>query len=212
MILDIVIVILVLLGAIIGYRKGLVGIVVSLASIILAIILSFILQTPISEALYSNTGVGKIVEETVYNNIISSNKEQENENNIYDNIINNIIGEENKELTNEQIAKTVTMFILKGLSFILIFIVVSIICYIIQAVLNLVFSLPLLHSVNKFGGAAAGVIKNLLKIYILLAIISFMAPMAIMEPVLNVINGSIVTKLLYDNNLLVSLICIGLKI
>lgn len=212
MILDIVIVILILLGAIVGYRKGLVGIVVSLASIILSIVLSFILQTPISEALYNDTGVGKIVEQTVYNNLTSSNKDEENENNIYDNIINSIIGEQTKELTNEQIAKTVTMFILKGLSFILIFIVVSIICYIIQAVLNLVFSLPLLHSVNKFGGAAAGIIKNLLKIYILLAIISFIAPMDIMEPVIKVINNSMVTKVLYENNLLVSLICMGLKI
>lgn len=212
MILDIVILILILLGAIVGYRKGLVGIVVSLASIIISIVLSFILQAPISEALYNDTGVGKIVEQTVYNNIVSSNKNGEKENTIYDNIINSIIKQDTKELTSEQIAKTVTMFILKGLSFILIFIVVSIICYIIQAVLNLVFSLPLLNSVNKFGGAAAGVIKNILRIYIVLAIISFMAPMAIMEPVLNFVNSSVITKLLYNNNILVSLISMGIKV
>lgn len=212
MTLDIIIVILLLIGAIIGYKRGLVGIVVSLASIILSIILSIVLQGPISEALYNRTGVGTIIEQTVYNNLNSSNKEAENDNNIYSSIIDSIIDVDNKKMPIEQVSKTVTMFILKGVSFILIFIIVSIICYIVQAALNLVFSIPLLHMVNKLGGVAAGIIKYLLRIYILLAIVLFIAPMDIMEPVIKIINSSMITKLLYNNNILVSLICLGLKI
>lgn len=212
MILDIIIVLILALGAFMGYRKGLIGIFVSLVSIILSIILGFVLQTPIANALYEDTGLGSIIEQTVYNNINASNKEEENGNNIYSNIIDSVIGKSQAEYTIEQTSKVVTMFILKGLSFVLVFIVVFIVCYILQMILNLVFSLPLLDSVNKLGGLAAGLVKGLLKLYIVLAIISFMAPISIVEPIVNFINTSFVTKFLYENNLFVSIISGTLKI
>lgn len=212
MILDIIILVLVLFAALMGYKKGLVGIMVGLVSMILAIVLSLFLQGPIADMLYNNTGVGKIVEQTVYTNLNSANNKN-NENKSTDNIIiNSITDKVVASLTNEETAKAVTMFILKGISFVIIFIVVTIVCRILQSVLNLVFNLPVLDVVNKFGGLGLGAIKVLLKIYIVLAIISFIAPMQIIDPVIEMINSSTVTKMLYQNNLFVSLLSLTLKV
>lgn len=212
MILDIIVLILIITGAIIGYKKGLVGIMVGLVSMILAIILSLILQGPIADALYNNTGMGKVIEQTVYNNLNSANNKEKEANASENIIIDSITNKATESLTSEQTAKTVTMFVLKGISFVIIFIIVTIICRILQSVLNLVFNLPVLDIVNNFGGLGVGVIKALLKIYIVLAIISFIAPINIIDPVIDMINTSTVTKILYQNNLFVSLLSLTLKI
>lgn len=212
MILDIIVLILIATGAIIGYKKGLVGIMVGLVSMILAIILSLILQGPIADALYNSTGMGKVIEQTVYNNLNSANNKGIDTNTNENIIISSITNKATESLTSEQTAKTVTMFILKGISFVIIFIIVTIICRILQSVLNLVFNLPVLDIVNNFGGLGIGIIKALLKIYIILAIISFIAPMNIIDPLINIINSSTVTKMLYQNNLFVMLLSTTLKI
>lgn len=212
MILDIIVLVLIITGAIIGYKKGLVGIMVGLVSMILAIILSLILQGPIADALYNNTGMGKVIEQTVYNNLNSANNKEKEANASENIIIDSITNKATESLTSEQTAKTVTMFVLKGISFVIIFIIVTIICRILQSVLNLVFNLPVLDIVNNFGGLGVGVIKALLKIYIVLAIISFIAPINIIDPVIDMINTSTVTKVLYQNNLFVSLLSLTLKI
>lgn len=212
MILDIVIILFILAGAFFGFRKGIIGIAVSLISVVLAIILGFVLQAPIADMLYKDTGLGTIVEETVKNNINIGNNEEKSENTIYDNILNSIIGEKQEELTIEQAAKVVTMFILRGLSFVLIVIIVFIICYILQLVLNLVFNIPVLSSINKIAGIAAGVIKSLLSIYILLAVVYFLAPIPFMDTVIDYINNTAVAKVLYSNNFLVAILSSTFKI
>ncbi len=219
MILDIVVIAFVLIGAFLGYKKGLVGIAISLISIILSIVLGLMLNSVIANGLYNDTPIGSTIEQMVYDGLnpkAVENSEQEadsnKEDNIYETIVNNIVGTARDTLTNEQVAKTVTMYILKGLSFVLIVVVVFIICYILRMVLNIVFNLPLLHSVNKMGGVAAGVVKALLKVYIILAIISFLAPMSLLEPVVNYINDSTIVNLLYNNNIFVYFIKSGIKI
>ena len=99
MILDIVIILFILAGAFFGFRKGIIGIAVSLVSVVLAIILGYILQAPIADMLYNDTGLGTIIEETVKNNINIGNNEEKSENTIYDNILNSIIGEKKEEFT-----------------------------------------------------------------------------------------------------------------
>ncbi len=215
MILDIIVIAFVLLGAFLGYKKGLVGVAISLISIILSIVLGLLFNGVIANGIYNDTTLGKGIEQTIYNGInttLNTNETDETENNMYENLVNSIVGPAKDALTNEQLAKTITMYILKGMSFIIIFVAVFVICYILQMVLNLVFDLPILHSVNQIGGIAAGVIKAVIKVYIVLAIISFLEPMSILEPVINYINSSAVTSFLYHNNVFVFLIKSGIKI
>ena len=206
MLLDILIIGILVLSGVIGYKKGLVGILVSVVSLVLSIILAVCLQTPLSKYLYNETSIGGTVESFLENMIRDEIKDNIN---IDDN--NKFIGMfiENNAINDSLIkptAQKMTTFVLKGLSFVLIFVIVFIVCYILQMILNIVFNLPILNSVNKIGGVSLNVLKNLFKIWLFLAIISLISFLPMLNGVNEVINSSIITKFLYNNNLIITIL------
>ena len=64
LVLDIILIALIAFGAFRGYKRGLVGVVVGFASLILSIILAFAFQSIVAEALY-NSGIGDSLKEVV---------------------------------------------------------------------------------------------------------------------------------------------------
>ena len=135
LVLDIILIALIAFGAFRGYKRGLVGVVVGFASLILSIILAFAFQSIVAEALY-NSGIGDSLKEVVQENIQTMLDNGENvEDSFYGNILNSTITEDKVQ----QAGEIVTMFVMKGVSFILIFLAVRLICYILQMILNIVF-------------------------------------------------------------------------
>ena len=130
------------------------------------------------------------------------------EDSFYGNILNSTITEDKVQ----QAGEIVTMFVMKGVSFILIFLAVRLICYILQMILNIVFNLPILSSINQIGGIAVGVLSTLIKVWILLAILSFITPLPMFNGIAEYVDNTFLVKLLYNNNLLVTIIRAGLKI
>ncbi len=205
-ILDLVVIGLIVLGALSGHKKGLVGIIVSFISLILALVLAFALQSTVANALY-DSGIGESINNVVEDNIQGMIDDGKNvEDSFYGTIISNVTTPEQIS----QASETVTRFILKGVSFIAIFIVVKLICYILQMVLNLVFNLPILSSINSIGGTIVGALSVVLKLWILLAILSFLAPM--FTSIEEYIDQTIIIKLLYNYNFIVSIIKSGLNL
>lgn len=208
LIIDIILILLIALGAFRGHKKGLVGVVVGFAALILSIILAFAFQSIVADALY-DLGLGATVKDMAESNIQKMIDSGENvENSLYSTIISTTITNDNVSAAAEAVAR----FVMKGLSFVAIFIIVRIICYILQMVLNLVFNLPILSSINSMGGTILGILSVLIKVWILLAIISFIIPLPMFEGLASYIDKTILVKLLYNNNLLVALIKLGLKI
>ena len=219
MIIDIIIIALIALGVFFGYKKGLVGILIGVASLILSIIVAFVLQGPVSEYLYSTpvgTSIESKVTEFVNDTLSSENNENvdsedntKKENDFFSKVIQDAT---NSEDTVKEASKNITMFILKGITFIGIFILVRIICYILQMILNVVFDLPILHSVNKFGGMAINLVATLLKLWILLAAIQLISSVVAIDFIINLINQSYLTKLLYENNILLNILQTTIKL
>ena len=207
-ILDLLLVALIALGAFSGHKKGLVGVVVGFASLILSIVLAFGFQGIVSNAIY-DSGLGVKVKDVAQENMQKMIDDGESiDNSFYGSIISNVA-------TTDDIGKAaeaVSRFVMKGLSFIAIFFIVRIICYILQMILNVVFNLPILSSINGIGGTAVGVISVLIKVWIVLAIISFISPLPAFEGLTSYIDKTFLVKLLYINNMLVALIKAGLKI
>ncbi len=207
-ILDLLLVALIALGAFSGHKKGLVGVVVGFASLILSIVLAFGFQGIVSNAIY-DSGLGVKVKDVAQENMQKMIDDGESiDNSFYGSIISNVA-------TTDDIGKAaeaVSRFVMKGLSFIAIFFIVRIICYILQMILNVVFNLPILSSINGIGGTAVGVISVLIKVWIVLAIISFISPLPAFEGLTSYIDKTFLVKLLYNNNMLVALIKAGLKI
>lgn len=206
--LDLVVIAFIAIGAFSGHKKGLVGILVSFASLILSIVLAFAFQSVVSETLYSS-GIGNKVQDLIQDNMeqmIQDGKVMKDS--FYGSIVANVTTPEQILIASE----SVTRFIMKGLSFILIFLVVHLICYILRMILNLVFNLPILNSINGMGGIIIGGVSVVIKIWIVLAILSFISPLPMFSSVLNYIDKTVLIKLLYNNNFVVGIIKSGLNL
>lgn len=212
MIVDIVLILAVALSIFIGYKKGFVKVAVKLATFVFAIILSFLLQSSVAKFVGEEVGLKNTISVAVQSKLTSltENKESDKEINIKMlektiNEINNAAEDKKAELIKTW-SDNITNFVLKGISFIVIFITVAILMGIIGLILNTVVKLPVLKTLNGVSGAIAGFIVMLLRIMILLTIIYFMSPLEIISPVIKYINSSCITKLLYENNIIVNII------
>ena len=206
--IDILVVLLVVLGAFSGHKKGLVGILVGFAALILSIVLAFMFQSVVADAIY-DTGLGQSVAGIAKNNMQDMMKNGENvDKSIYGKVLSNTVTDDNLTVASENISR----FVMKGLSFIAIFLIVRIICYILQMILNVVFNLPILSTVNGIGGTVVGGLSVLIRIWVVLALISFVSPLPMFDSIVSYIDKTFLVKLLYNNNLLVAVVKAGLRL
>lgn len=205
MIIDIILILIVLLGAYVGYKKGLVTVLMKFIAIIIAIALSLFLQSPVADCL-RNSKLGNDLYINVHKgitNTIDARREGIEKDTIYSKIIDGVVSEEQINIQ----ADNITTFILKGVSFIATFLITLIIIFILKGVLNIVFDLPILNSINKIGGLTVGGLKSIVIIYLILAAIAFISPMPIVKGnISNKIEKTNITKIMYENNLLVQII------
>ena len=74
------------------------------------------------------------------------------------------------------------------------------------------FNVPLLSTVNVIGGTVVGGLSVLIKIWIVLALISFVSPLPMFDSIVSYIDKTFLVKLLYNNNLLVAVVKAGLRL
>ena len=109
----------------------------------------------------------------------------------------------------DNISEKVVNFIMQTACFIGIFAVVYLCTFILKMMLNIVFKLPILSTINKTGGLVASIIISIIKLWVILGIISFLSP--VFPAALEFINGTHITKILYNTNLIIMLLSGGLK-
>lgn len=210
MIIDIILVVFVALGAFMGYKKGLINVLTSIIGLLLALVLAFLLQIPVANTLRESC-LGEKIHTTVYEGIskaVNDQKQDVDNTSFYSTIVKGYLSDEQINTSTQQL----TMFILKGISFFIIFVIVTIIIFILRSILNIVFDLPILNSINKFGGLGLGAIKSLVIVYIILALIAFLSPIPqVSKMITDNINKTNISKTLYDNNLLVKIIESNIK-
>ncbi len=210
MILDIILIVLILLGILIGYKKGFVKVIIRLGSFVLAILLAFLLQNSVATFIGERLGLENTISTAIETKLVEITENDQKEVNI--NILQKTIDSINDAASNEkeqqikEWTNIITEFILKGISFIAILLVVEIIMGIISLILNSVVSLPVLKTLNGVLGAIIEVILVLFRIYIILAIISFLSPLELLDKVTDFINQTCITKWLYENNIIINII------
>lgn len=238
-IIDIVLVAVIVIGGFVGYKKGLSDILINIVGVVLALILAFMFKGTVADFIEKSTGIGTSLKVSISDGITSAASEKLNidlkdEEKVEENIVEekevSESDESTKEIKNVQkdnpfykalvdnmnldegidnISQKVVDFIMHTSSFILIFLVVYLCVFILKMMLNIVFKLPILSTINKTGGLVANLILTLIKIWVLLAILSFLSPIIPVVP--NIINSTIITKMLYNTNVIVMLLSGGLK-
>lgn len=200
MIIDIILIVVILSGALLGYKKGLAKILIKLIGFVLAILLAFIFKGQVANFLIENTEFETTINESIQQGLTVEINSSTEQNSFYTMVIDNLGVNEGIE----SLSNTITTFIFETIAFIIIVITVIIISLILQAVCDLVFSLPIIGSVNSIGGLIAGALLNVLRIFILFAILQVLSPT--IPSIQKAIDGTSLTKELYYNNIVTDIL------
>ncbi len=205
-ILDIVILAILILSIVMGYKKGLIGVVFSLCALIVAIIVTIILYNPITNLVIKNTQIDDNIKNAIIENgiIEKSESEDKDEKKQLNEYIQKYVTDGVTDATNNAIEKTAGVVAEKVVSVgvaICLFVVVRIALILLKFIAEGIAELPIIKQCNKAGGIAYGVLRGMIVIYGLLALAFFILSLTNSQTIGNTIDSSIVTKFLYTHNI-----------
>lgn len=220
-ILDIVIIAIMALSIFLGYRKGLVKIAVKLCAFLIAVIISIVFYKPVSNIIINNTKLDEKIESKIIENgsIKIEDKEEvqedmqgqdEVENN--ENFLENVHGYVDEKITETQnelvkkAAKEISGRLINIIVIVGLFIITRLILVLLVLISDIITNIPIIKQFNKLGGILYGIIRGLLVIYIILAIVFLVASISGNSDIIETIESSIITKFMYESNILLNII------
>ena len=209
-ILDIIIVALLLLSIFIGYKRGLINVIFSLFAFIIAIVVTWILYIPITNLVIEKTGLDESIKSAVLKNgVVEDNNEESTENGANNEYIEKYVSKYINNAKNEAIKTSSDVIAEKAVSILVaigLFIVIRLVLILLRFVINGIANLPIIKQFNEVGGIIYGAISGIFIIYLILAICFLLMSVKNIEVVTNAIDSSFITKFLYNNNIILSVI------
>ncbi|MEE0863249.1 MAG: CvpA family protein [Lachnospiraceae bacterium] len=198
------------LSAFIGYKRGMVKIVLSMAAMIVAYVLAAALTVPVSMALKSATPVYDTIEKSVSTMVKESKVDSTSieKLNLPAQIEEKIMEGANDVASgfNEYLVETISNLILKALTFFIVMIVIYIILNVIIKVLDFVAKLPLFNSINKSGGLVIGLAKGLIYVWIACLVLTAFSDKAWAQEAFRQINNNKLLTIIYEYNPIIFLV------
>lgn len=199
MILDVVLIVTFVGMMLYGYKKGAVGIVANLVSVIISFILAYFLAEMVGDFI-SKTDFG-LEFQCKITNTITNRLNRPNDSGLVLKIQETI-----GDAKENEIALKISDYIFTGVGFVIVYNISRIVLWIGKKILESVFELPVLKAFNKLGGIIAAALLFVMEIGIILAIIKAISSLSFMNVVINAIDSSVITKAIYDHNIITSLI------
>lgn len=209
-ILDVIIVAIIALNVYLCYKKGLVNLAVGLIAFVAALILAVIFYKPVTNIITEKTQF----DETIENFIVDSFSTETTDGSqvqyvsvlgYLENYIGEAIGETQNQIVTDT-AATLSVKVINLISFIAIFTIVRVALFALTLIADAITSLPILKQLNEVGGVLYGLVKGLIIIYVALAIVFFVIGLTANTTISDIIESSYVTKIFYNNNILLNLI------
>ena len=211
-IIDIVIVAIIELCLFLGYRRGLTGSLLKILSFVLAIVIAFILFKPVSNLVINHTKWDDSLKTSIEQFITEKTSTPEEKSSLPQVIVDYIDEtmaqsvNEAKEVAIENTAQSVTNLIVNAGVWIAVFIIARILLIFIKFITALIAKLPVIKQFDKLGGILYGILEAFVILYVLLAIISFIAPMINNAEFIDALNKSFIGSMLYNNNILLKIL------
>ena len=199
MVLDIVLIVLFILMMIYGYVKGCIGIVAKLVSLVVAFALAYFLAGTIGNYI-STTGLGQNIQKSIESNVLDKLI------NVEESSIAVFVQEKLGVEDEQMLCQKIIQYVFTGIGFVSVFILARIILWIAQNILESIFELPILKAFNKLGGVVASTVLFIIEVSIILAVIKSFSALSFMNSAINLIQSSIITKALYDHNIVTTII------
>lgn len=200
---DIIIIALLVLMTILGYKRGFFKSLTGIVSVIVSFAIAVCFFTQVSDFL-KTTVVYEAIYTSVEENIITSeeNAEDEEITSIPEKLFKNIEdgAQEIRDGVFVSLAEKIADIAIKMLSIVILFIIARVIVWIIIALLGIVKKLPLLGWFDSLLGAVIGFVRGFLIIYIVLFVIAMSASFNPENVFAEKVNQSEFAKVMYNNN------------
>ncbi len=210
---DIIILLILVLLTVLGYKKGFLRTLTGVVSIILSFVIALTFSSQI-EGFIKTTPVYDVIYEKIENTISPQDEQVENNDhntaklNMPRGMIENI--KEDIEGTKKEIATSLTEKIVgisvKILSIILIFLTVRLVIWLLLSGFGLIRKLPLIGWFDKLLGALFGFLKGFLIVYLLLVVVTLCTALNTENKLIKEINHSEFAKVMYNNNVFLDFI------
>ena len=195
--IDLIVLAIIGLFTFIGYKKGLIKVAFGLVSFILAIAISIVIYKPVSNFIINYTSIDDTIESTIEERLNSSDITSEETENIVSNYYNNIKGASVAVIADEM-SKT----IINIACILIVFIITKIVLLFFKFAGDLIAKLPLIKQFNHAGGFIYGLLKGFIIVYILLSLIAILSPIIDINNIITMINNSVITNIMYNNNII----------
>lgn len=211
--MDLIIIAILVLSIIMGYKKGLIKVVFNIFAFFIALIATIILYRPVANIIINNTEIDDKIKSAIINNTTEEKQSEESSSNtgmqkyIEDAIKNT--ADEAKSQVIETVAKTVSIRVVEILTSIILFIVIRAVLIVLKVFTQAIANLPLIKQFNELGGVVYGIAKGLIIVYIILTIMYFVVSINGKGNISEAINNSYITKILYNNNIIVNYCLLG---
>lgn len=216
----IIVLAILILNALAGYKKGLIKMVLSMVAMIIAVIVVSIVTPSLKDYMADNTSFDdkirdktqeyfedKDVFENSEDSIISALPLPEEIKNCLDKHSDkNDYTELGYTSVNDYVVGYVSDIIFTIIIYIISFIVIYIGISVLFRVLNVISHLPGIHMINKTAGLAAGLVHGLLTVWIAFMILTIFANASFAGKIFEQINDSSILTFLYSKNLIMDLL------
>ena len=216
MVVDLIALLIIVVYALIGFFRGFSEFLFQVISLLITIgvvffaykpVANVVMDTQLDEKIYS------VVYENLANTPIAEGEEINTENtNMSKGIVSTINGyiaeaKENAEQNVlEFVSNKIAIIVVYAITAIALFVVVQLVLFFIRIALDIMGSLPLLREGNQVLGLVIGVIKGILLVYLLLALASGLSPILSKFGIIDAIESSKVSSILYNNNIIIDII------
>lgn len=202
--LDVIVIAIIAISTIIGYKKGLINVIFNLCAFLVALIITIFLYTPITNFVIENTELDNKIE-----SIIIEKGVTEEESSTEDGVIDKYVTQTVTNTKNEIVESTSTIIAQKIVGILVaiaLFIVIRIILIFAKVLFNGIANLPIIKQLNEVGGLAYGILRGFVIVYVALAIVFFVISVNDTGAIANAISASYITKILYSNNIILNII------
>ena len=198
MVTDLIILIVIFLSTIIGYKQGLVKAALKILTFFIAFIITISIYKPVSAVIINKTNIDEKIEQKITARIIPKKVEERME------VLPNSIIEAGQN-TVQELAKSISEKIISAGVFIVLFFSIKIILKFVTILADLITKLPIIKQFDKTGGIIYGFVKGMLFVLVVFAIIYVASPLVNIQ-FINTINSSIIGSYLYNHNFLIGFI------
>lgn len=200
-VIDIIITVVLILFALAGYKKGLVGNIVGLVSLVASVILAWILYPIVSDML-----IGTGIRDGIYG-VVLEKVNLMPEGGITAGFLSGSMTEalnSGADTAIAQVAGSITDIIINIVSFLIVLVVSRIIIFIAEKTLKIAVKLPVLNGLNKIGGIIAGFLKGFIFVWVIGMLCIAVFPVGRENDAIK--NSYLIEKFCYNNPIIENMI------